>query len=119
MWEDPQVLSQGKGRAAQSTRDEAWSSRRALGVEGVGEALTDFDCIVGFILGLGPRIFPMLLRFWRERRTFRAGGLELSVFPVPSTEKTPLLSCYGEERAPLWRSPELSSSPTQPELTQG
>lgn len=26
-------------------------------------ALTDLDCIVGFILGLGPRIFPMLLRF--------------------------------------------------------
>lgn len=68
-------------------------------------ALTDFDCIVGFILGLGPRIFPMLLRFCREREHLELEGLSSSIFPVPSTEKTPLLSCYGEERAPLWGSP--------------
>lgn len=34
-----------------------------LSVEHSHRALTDLDCIVGFILGLGPRIFPMLLRF--------------------------------------------------------
>lgn len=63
-------------------------------------ALTDLDCIVGFILGLGPRIFPMLLRFCRggnKAKPFRAARLELSSFPVHSTEKIPLPSCYRGE----------------------
>lgn len=65
-------------------------------------ALTDLDCIVGFILGLGPRIFPMLLRFCRaggenKAKPFRAAGLELGSFPVPGAEKTPLPSCCGGE----------------------
>lgn len=62
--------------------------------------LTDLDCIVGFILGLGPRIFPMLLRFCKGRdktKPFRPAGLQLGSFPVPDTEKTPLLSSYGGE----------------------
>ena len=69
-------------------------------VEHGRRALTDLDCIVGFILGLGPRIFPMLLRFCRggnKAKPFRAAGLELGSFPVPGTEKTPLPSCYGGE----------------------
>lgn len=60
-------------------------------------ALTDLDCIVGFILGLGPRIFPMLLRFCRDNKAkpFRAVELRIGAFPVPSMEKSPHQAAAG------------------------
>lgn len=88
------LLPHGKGSRKQQGCPEA--GKRVLGAQHRHRALTDLDCIVGFILGLGPRIFPMLLRFCRgenKPKPFRAA--ELGSFPVPSLEITPLPNSAG------------------------
>ena len=72
VWGRPLVLlAQGTGRLQEAAASPRGPHRRAPPPQGQrGGGLTDLDCIVGFILGLGPRIFPMLLRFC----TGREGG---------------------------------------------